>query len=151
VKVKVKYTQAIIFLLSTCCASLSCGSASGNRLVGGACEYRQIHGRAIVTDVREADPQANNCKNAVEVVFAFAPDEPSAPGRYRFADHPDTEQYLRVGAGMNPPRAWVRREGLVTGSVHRCIRSEIEKGSCTPVVFSFPDLDTAGWKKACFG
>jgi hypothetical protein len=146
-----KYTHTFLLLLSTCCASLSCGSASGNRQVGGICEYQQIHGRAVITDVREADPHANNCIDAVEVVFTFTPDEPSASGRYRFANHPDTQQYLRVGSGMNPPRAWVRSKGLVKGSVHNCIRSEIVKGTCTPVVFTFPDLDTAGWEKTCFG
>jgi hypothetical protein len=146
----VKLAHAVFFLLSACCATIACGGASKGRKVGGACEYRHIYGRATITNVRVADRNANNCKDAVEVVFAFSPDEPSAPHRYRFADHPDTGRHFRVGAGMNPPRAWARSKGLVKGAVHRCIRSEILKGACTPVIFTFPDIDMQGWEQTCF-
>jgi hypothetical protein len=146
----VKYSPTLFFLLSACCASVACGSDFGGHRIGGACEYQRIYGRATITDVRNADPDANNCKDAVEVVFTFSPDEPSAPEHYRFADHPDTGQYLRVGAGMNPPRIWARRKGLVKGAAYRCIRSEILKGACTPVIFTCPDIDMEGWEKACF-
>ena len=84
------------------------------------------------------------------MVYTFTPDEPSAAKHYRFANHPDTGQYLRVGAGMNPPRGWAMTKGLVEGAVHRCIRSEVIKGACTPVVFTFPDIDLEGWEKDCF-
>jgi hypothetical protein len=147
---EVKFTHAAFFLLSACCASLSCGDDSGGRQIGGACEYQRIHGRATITDVKDADPDANNCKDAVEVEFTFSPDELSAPERYRFADHRDTGQHLHVGAGLNPARAWARSKGLVKGAVHRCIRSEIVKGACTPVTFTFPDIDMEGWEKTCF-
>lgn len=145
-----KFTHAAVFLLSACCASIACGGDSRDRQIGGACEYHRIYGRVTITDVRDADPNANNCKDAVEVVFTFFPDEPSAQEHYRFAEHPDAGQYLRVGAGMNPPRSWARSKGLVKGAIHRCIRSEIVKGACTPVTFTFPDLDMAGWEKTCF-
>jgi hypothetical protein len=145
-----KYSPAFLFLLSACCASIACGSKIGGKWIGGACEYQRIYGRATITDVRDADPDASNCRGGVEVVFTFSPDDPSAPERYRFADHPDTGQYLRVGAGMNPPRDWALGNGLVKGAVHRCVRSEVVKGACTPVVFTFPDIDMAGWEKSCF-
>ena len=145
-----KVTCAAFLLLSVCGGSIACGGDSGIRRVGGACEYRRIHGRATITDVRVADPDANNCGDAVEVIFTFYPDEPSAPKHYRFADQPDTGRHLHVGAGMNPPRDWARRRGLVKGAVHRCVRSEIVKGTCTPVTFTFPDLDMKGWEKTCF-
>lgn len=146
-----KYSPALLFFLSACCASIACGSKIGGQRVGAACEYQSIYGRAIITDVRSAGPDAYNCKDAVEVIFTFTPDEPGAPENYRFADHPDTGQYLRVGAGMNPPHAWARSNGLIKGAVHRCIRSEVVKGACTPVIFTFPDIDMTGWKKTCFG
>ena len=148
--VRMKYSPTLFFLLSACCASFAWASVFGGQRIGGACEYRRIYGRATITDVRDADTKANNCKDAVAVVFTFSPDEPSAPEHYLFADHPDSEQYLLVGAGMNPPRIWARRKGLVKGAVHRCIRSEVLKGACTPVIFTFPDIDMQGWAKTCF-
>jgi hypothetical protein len=150
VEVGMKYASTLFLFLSACCASIACGTGVGGQRVGGSCEYRRIHGRATITAVRDADPEANNCTDAVEVIFDFAPDDISTREHYRLADHPDTGQYLRVGAGMNPPRAWARRKGLVTGAVHRCVRSEIVQGACTPVVFTFPDIDMTGWEKNCF-
>jgi hypothetical protein len=146
----VKLTPTIFFLLSAGCASIACGGDSKGRQIGGACEYRRIYGRATITAVRDADKDANNCKDAVQVIFTFFPDEPLAPEHYRYADHPDTGRCLQVGAGMNPPRAWARSKGLVKGAVHRCIRSELLKGACTPVIFTFPDIDVEGWEKTCF-
>ena len=146
----VKYFPAFFFLLSACCASLACGSKIGGQRFGGACEYRRIYGRATITDVRDAAPDANNCRGGVEVVFTFTPDDPSAPEHYRFSDHPDAGQYFRVGAGLNPPRGWTLEKGLVKGTVHRCIRAEVLKGACTPVIFTFPDIEMTDWKKICF-
>ena len=145
-----KFPGSIFFLLSACCAAIACGRGLNGPHLGGACEYRQFNGQATITDVRHAETGAGNCRNAVEVVFTFSPDEPSSPEQYRFPQQPDSGQYLRVGAGMNPSRAWTRSKGLLRGSVHRCIRSEILKGACTPVVFTFPDIDMADWAKACF-
>jgi hypothetical protein len=146
----VKIAHAVFFLLSACCATIACGGVSKGRKVGGACEYRHIYGRATITAIRVADRKANNCKDAVEVIFTFSPDDPSAPQQYRFADQSDTGRHFRVGAGLNPPRDWARRKGLVKGAVLRCIRSEILKGACTPVIFTFPEIDTQGWEKPCF-
>ena len=143
-------THASILWLSICCTSMACGGELGGRHVGGVCEYQRIHGRATIADVRVADPSANNCRDAVEVVFTFLPDDPSAPLHYRFLNYPDTERHFLVGAGMNPPRKWARSKGLVKGAVHRCVRSEIVKGTCTPVTFTFPDLDMKGWEKVCY-
>ena len=146
-----KYSKMLIFLLSAGCASLSIGNVSEGQRIGGACEYRRIDGWAVITGVTSADPDVHDCKDAVEVIFTFAPDDPRAPRDDRFADTPDAGQHLRVGAGLNPSRAWVESKGLVKGAIHRCIRSEIIKGACTPVVFTFPELDMEGWQRACFG
>lgn len=120
-------------------------------IVGGPCDYDVISGMATIVSVRDADPAANNCDDAVEVVFDFVPDEPGDVDRYRFPDWSDKGQYLTVGAGMNPPRAWVEDQGIVEGSTQRCMRLEITKGTCTPVIFSFPEIDFSGWADAPSG
>jgi hypothetical protein len=146
-----KYSRIFILLLCVGCTSFSSSGVSGGPRIGGSCEYRRIFGWAAITETRSADPGANNCKDAVEVIFTFSPDDPRALQSHLFADLPDSGQYLHVGAGLNPARAWARRKGLVKGAVHRCIRSEIVKGACTPVVFTFPELDMEGWERSCFG
>jgi hypothetical protein len=147
----VKYFNLFIFFLWTGFAFFSSASVFGGARIGGVCDYRRIYGWAAITEIRSAASDAENCNDAVDVIFTFTPDEPRTPQDRRFADFPNTGQYLRVGAGLNPARAWARSKGLVEGSVHRCIRSEIIKGACTPVVFTFPELDMEGWERACFG
>jgi hypothetical protein len=143
------------FILALCaCVLLSAvggdhGTTAGKSL-GGPCEYETIDGHATISEVKNAPADGYNCQDAVEVIFTFMPDDPLAAAGYRFADYSDTDRRFTLGAGMNPPRQWAQRAGLVPGSRHRCIRREIVKGTCVPVTYFFPDIDIAGWEQACF-
>jgi hypothetical protein len=122
-----------------------------DRIVGGPCEYSEIPGTAVITDVRKPPADAYNCPNgAVEVVFSFTPKNPKKRKTYRFKNWKDQGQTLTVGGGMNPPATWVKARGLVKGSKHDCVRAEIIRGSCTAVVFTFPKVDMTGWEKDCW-
>lgn len=126
------------------------GDDLSGTLSTGPCEYRQTQGHAVITAVRSAASGTYNCKRAVQIIFDFIPDDPLAQKNYRFPQQSDSNRLFTVGAGMNPPDGWAQRVGLVQGSTHRCIRQEITKGTCTPVIFSFPDLDFSGWQEECF-
>jgi len=119
-------------------------------LVGGGCTYKKVSGTAVIDEVNTAPDWQNNCVDPVEVVFHFIPDDPAARSSYLHPDWPDSDRRYVVGDGKNPPRNWARRTGLVIGSQHRAIRSEITQGSCTPVVFLFPDIDAATSHQDCF-
>ena len=118
--------------------------------VGGPCEYVDIPGIAKIVSVKEAPSTEYNCAKAVQVTFDFVPNDPAAVKSYRFPNWKDTGCHFTVGGGMNPPKAWVLERGLVEGSEHACVRSEITKGTCTPVNFSFPTINMDGWEKYCF-
>lgn len=127
------------------------GAREKNRMMtGGKCTYREIQGMAEITSITEAPANANNCKNGVEIVFTFTPEDPEAVKSYLFPLSGDTGQRLTVGAGMNPPGPWVEKKGLSVGSALRCIRKEIVQGACTPVLFVFPETDWTDWQKDCF-
>lgn len=129
------------------------GNSGGDRsekTIGGPCEYVEIQGRATILEVKQAPADGYNCHDAVEVVYTFEPDDASKTRDYRFPVHVDARRRFTVGAGMNPSRQWALRAGLVPGSTHHCIRKEIVRGACAPVVFVFPNIDTTGWEKACF-
>ena len=119
-------------------------------VAGGPCDYVNIPGMAVVDEVKTAADWHNNCSNAVEVIFHFVPDDPAARTRYLRPDWSDTEKHYVVGDGKNPPRNWAREVGLVVGSEHRVIRSEITRGTCTPVIFIFPDIDSTTSEDECF-
>jgi hypothetical protein len=127
------------------------GGATTEKRVGGLCEYETIDGYATVREVSHAPADAYNCRDAVEVIYTFTPDDPSAIDRYRFTDFADAHLRFTLGAGMNPPRQWAHRMGLIPGSRHRCIRKEIVRGTCKPVKHVFPDIHgTTGWEQECF-
>lgn len=110
-------------------------------LIDGRCKYVDIPGTVVVISVTDADASANNCPNdPVEVRFNFTPDDPAARDLYIYGDVTDTNRRLTVFDGKNPPRHWVVDQGLTEGSTHRCIRHEAIEGTCTPVIFDFPDL-----------
>ena len=143
--VKVKLYLGVVILVIVVLMFSACSD-----IVGGPCEYVDIPGTARVVLVKEAAQADSNCKDAVEVIFDFVPDDPAAIDDYLFPNWEDTDQRLTVGGGMNPPKTWVLEQGLTEGSEHRCLRSEITKGTCTPVIFRFPEINMKGWEEHCF-
>jgi len=113
--------------------------------VGGPCEYEDTPGMATIVSVESAPTNALNCtNNPVEVIFDFQPDEPA---RVNLAA---TGHTFTIGEGVNPPLSWVQAEGLTPGTQHACIRRDITKGTCTPVLYQFPDVDTQAGLDACY-
>ena len=146
-------TFSLIAALCVCLPLLAVGGDGGKttgKFFGGPCEYDAIDGHATVIKVKSAPADAYNCLDAVEVFYTFIPDDPSAVESYRFTDYSDTHRRFTLGAGMNPPRQWAHRVGLVPESRHRCIRKELVSGTCVPVTYIFPDIDTTGWEQECF-
>ena len=120
-------------------------------VIGQLCPYVNVEGSAEILSLLSVDPDANNCpRNPITVLFVFRPDDPSARDGYLHPQWSDTS-HLTVGDGKNPNLGWTIGEGLVQGSIHDCVRSELTGGACTPVVFRFPDIDYVAWNDSCFG
>ena len=117
----------------------------GPQMKGGGCVYRDCPGTATVTAIRSAPAGAYNCpREPVEVVFTFVPKNP------RHASLRAEGQLLTVGAGMNPPRAFVEHLGIAVGKSYRCLRREIVSGTCTPTVYEFQALPLADFAPWCW-
>ena len=118
------------------------------RSVGGPCAYEDTPGKAVITAVGGADPDEANCaREPRAVLFDFIPDKPRT--RWRFPNWGTSGQRLTVAGGMNPPASWLRSQKVRVGAELSCVRREIVKGTCTPVVYEFPDLDMAAAAEAC--
>lgn len=128
------------FLLS------SCSSQAENPTLGGSCTYTRTQGQATIVSLNSANPSSNNCNNnPVEVVFDFAPDNPANANNVM-----DKNRVLTVGDGKNPPLNYVLGKGLSIGSIHPCIKQNIASGTCTPVIFTFTDVDLSDYAASCF-
>ena len=149
VKARLYLVVAVLVLVAVMLGA--CSKAVSGPVVGGHCQYVDIPGVARIASIEEAASTDYNCANAVKVTFDFVPNDPAAVNNYHFPSWGDKGQSFAVGAGMNPPKIWVLEQGLTEGSEHACVRSEITKGTCTPVIFSFPEIEKEGWEKECFG
>lgn len=114
-------------------------------LFGGPCDYVDTPGVATIVSVSAADPGDLNCSNDPVVVnFDFLPDDPAQAGLAALGVR------LRISEGVNPPRAWTEAEGLVTGSLHPCVRRDISSGTCTPLLFVLSDVDYEAGIAQCY-
>ncbi|MEN6474048.1 MAG: hypothetical protein ABFD81_08545 [Syntrophaceae bacterium] len=136
-------------LVSAVLLSAICGCAgsaeSAPSIVGGPCAYRDIPGWARIVSIQKASRQASNCpNNPVVVRFDFIPADP------KLAFKQAQDLTLTVGAGMNPARSYVAAKGIVKGKTYRCVRREIIKGTCTPVLYAFPTINLKDFDKSCY-
>ncbi len=105
--------------------------------VGGACTYNDIQGMATITYINQA--------NLGEVVIKFD-FTASEDVEYKYANFPDKGQKFFVkGQGCCPPASWCKENGISQGAKIKCVRQELTDGSCTPVVFAFPQFEKNGW------
>jgi hypothetical protein len=116
---------------------------------GGSCEYVEYPGSAFITSIVQDTRQTRLCENGVVITFNFIPADLSAPDRYLIPTWPDVNRIFTVGDGASPPLNWATSQGLMVGSEHECVRREIVCGTCTPVIFKFPDIDYSHWADSC--
>ncbi|MEW5735680.1 MAG: hypothetical protein AB1921_12550 [Thermodesulfobacteriota bacterium] len=141
-------TKKTAGLLVLACCMILAGCAQRSVYVGGPCEYADVAGKAVITAVGAPDPDEANCADKPRVVlFDFTPDDKRA--RNRFPNWGETGQRLTVAGGKNPPLEWLKANGVRLGAELICIRREILKGTCTPVIYDFPALDMTAAAKAC--
>jgi len=131
----------LLFAICGCAGS----AESAQPVVGGPCTYRDIPGWARIVSIQAASKQAYNCPNhPVMVRFDFIPADP------KLAFKQAQDLTLTVGAGMNPARPYVTAKGIVKGKTYRCIRREITKGTCTPVIYAFPTINLSDFDQSCY-
>jgi hypothetical protein len=112
--------------------------------IGTCGTYTDTPGTARIVSVETAPAGEYNCRNdPVRVLFDFTPTDPQA------ASLAASGVNLTIGAGMNPPRAWVTSSGLTVGSDHPAVRSDQPVGPCSPVVWKLTGLDYGAGLEAC--
>jgi hypothetical protein len=114
------------------------------QLIGGPCEYESYPGRATiaVSRPRALRPGEQNPGYApYEVTFTFAPDGPVPRGLFV----PERQYRLTLTDGSDPGPRFVAKYRLRPGQTRKCLLQAIKKGTCTPVMFFFPGLDSSDY------
>lgn len=135
-----KISAVLIICLTFICAS--CSKKIVSDVEGGACDYSKVEGFAKIISIKPAPEDAYNCPdNPRQVVFEFTPANLSDRDKYRFKNFADSAVELKINDGVNPSLSWIKKNKIETGKKYRCIRTELVKGTCTPVGFKFPELN----------
>jgi len=113
-------------------------------LFGGPCEYQSYPGKATIA-VSKPRPLAPGEQNPgyqpYTVTFTFAPGGPVPRGLYE----PDRQYRLTLTDGSDPGPEFVAKYSLKPGHSRDCLLQVIKKGTCTPVIFFFPGLDSSDY------
>lgn len=103
--------------------------------VGQSGKYVDFKGKATITQIKEVSDSA--CKNSVEILFDFKPDNEQDLSKYKFNNFKD--QSVTMFPNLKPSKAWVDKKGIKVGSTYSAKRSEIISGTSTPVVISITE------------
>ena len=119
-----------------------CENDDNDNIKGGECDYKVISGKAVIISISNAPSTSNNCPNdPQEIKFNFTPDNSENINNYLFPNWKDTCNFITIHAGKNPSKNWAERNNIHINDELKCYRNEIIQGTCTLVVFKFPDLD----------
>lgn len=134
-----KHLSALLFISLIACTNSESENSDTNRMVGGPCTYTEFTGTATITAIEDAPADDYNCANNPKLVlYTFTAE---ASSNYTFANVADTDQSLKILGGKNPAQTWLENNGVQVGNTYACVRSEIQSGTCTPVIFTIKDLD----------
>lgn len=138
-----KLSAAVILAAALIQTSCSSGNSKVNaEPSGGKCSYVKFDGSAMIKSIRPAPKSEYNCPDKpMQIIFEFTPVNLSDRQKYNFTNFKDSDVHMKINDGVNPSMAWIKKNKIMTGKKYKCIRTEITKGTCTPVGFIFPELN----------
>jgi len=110
------------------------------QLVGGPCSYAEVPGTARILEaapVPAGKERGQRTAQAFRVLFAFEPGAPVKSPLYR----PGASHELTLAGGDRPTMAFLKKYRIRPGATFSARMGLIEKGTCTPVVFSLEGVD----------
>ncbi len=109
----------------------------------GRCEYYGFSGEAQIINIDIINQEE------IEIVFNFLLKNPDDKSSYRFPNFPDNEYRRKIYISMTDSVRIIAETSKVQinniefqpGDILECIRLEITKGTCTPVIFFLPEIE----------
>jgi hypothetical protein len=110
---------------------------TGERLVGGQCEYNEYKGTAKIMSITKAAGSPGDSKERYEVKFSFVTDQEI---KEPFVRTEGKEFDLMLRNSSLPGPDFLKKYGVEVGKDFDCYLKAIRKGTCTPMLFEFPDI-----------
>ena len=136
----------LVFLVFGCTKS-TCVSGPEEKkpasiVVGGRCEYMRYKGKAKIVSIRKIKPPKNYTGPSYElyeVKYSFSAEEKIKKAHENLGKK---EYLLTLTNSWYPGPKFLQKYGIMTGKTFDCYLKVIVKGTCTPVIFEFPDIDS---------
>ena len=133
---------AILTLLGVACSQPAQSPSEPEpegRIAGGRCEYVDVVGKCTIATIEAAAAEDFQCEGgSKQVSFQFVPDDASA--KLDFGGSDPTRGTLTAGGGQHPSPGWLEANSVTEGATFSCTRSQIQHGTCSPVVWKFAAL-----------
>ena len=107
------------------------------RFVGGECNYALYPGQAKIVSVKKITSTEIPGSTSFEIRFAFHSDRTIKESFVRT----EGKTFLLLHGNLYPDDAFVRQHDIAVDRFYPCIMKVITKGTCTPVLFEFPDME----------
>ena len=121
------------------------GEKSAPIVVGGPCEYKGYKGKATIVSIcKKESPSDYNgpTYDSYEVKFCFHTEEKI---KEAFAQVEGREYILKLTNSWYPGPKFLDKYGIKEDKIFNCTLKVSTKGTCTPVVFDFPDIDLSDY------
>jgi len=109
--------------------------------VGGGCQYESYPGQAEILSLAKAESPETAGETGVErfeVRFSFGPDGPIKQDWVKVAGK---TFLLTLPDGQLPDKELLDKRGIAVGRKTPCLLKVITKGTCTPLIFTWPSDD----------
>jgi len=138
-----KYSKFFVLIIpALLLINTSCIEKKRAVINGGSCSYVKFEGHAVIKSITPAPASDYNCpEEPQKIIFEFIPSNVSDRQKYKFTNFSDSAVSMKINDGANPSMTWVKNNKIEKGKKFRCFRTELVKGTCTPVIFTFTDLD----------
>lgn len=143
---------ATVLLVFTGFAAAEAASDHSSAKVGGACDYRAIPGTATITSVAKtaaSEKQAGDSGGpgyaGFDVEYTFAPSTEIEDVQARdWAARPHT---LLLTNSWYPGPQFLAKYNVAAGATFSAVLKVITKGTCTPFLIDFPDIDLSDYSE----
>jgi hypothetical protein len=148
--VKISILFILIILIAPGCMERSSAMNSETKISaiktgGGPCEYKIYEGTAHIISVRKKETPkgyGGPSYESYEVMFVFSTDE-EIQELHGKTEGKKYSMQLTNSWYLGPK--FLEKYGIEEGKVFDCRLKVILKGTCTPVVFHFPDIDLSDY------
>ncbi|MCX5701808.1 MAG: hypothetical protein NTW64_02360 [Candidatus Omnitrophica bacterium] len=125
-------------------------------VIGGACSYERIPGTGKIISIAKTGESTRQVTvtggpgyEGYVIRFTFSPLQEKQENIKMSPDYMagiiEKEHTLQLTNSWYPGDKFLEKYKIEVGKIFNCVMSLITRGSCSPVIFGFPDINTSDY------